>query len=285
MLGGPSTQLIELRSLTALLRTSVLGIAICDRQLRFESVNEALASMNGVPARAQIGKTPYQILGDVAARVEPAFHHVFATGKPVLNREVSGKLSTRAEVGHWVDNVYPIKDKSGKVLKVGAVVLEITKNKSIERTLHHLRWKLLQAVDSLKYMDIAPRTKEPEPQAKPLELLENCIMETRMLAELIRSAPYSPFAANGHAVSHNSAGNSLGLASAARTCDLRADRLSPREREVVQLLAEGKSNKNIAGLLQISIRTVETHRARSLLKLHLHSTADLVRYAVRNRLV
>jgi len=62
-------------------------------------------------------------------------------------------------------------------------------------------------------------------------------------------------------------------------------RLTPREREIVQLLAEGKSNKEIAGLLGISVKTAETHRANIMLKLDFHSITELVRYAVRNRII
>jgi DNA-binding NarL/FixJ family response regulator len=61
--------------------------------------------------------------------------------------------------------------------------------------------------------------------------------------------------------------------------------LTVREREVVQLIAEGNSNKKIARLLSRSIKTVETHRSASMRKLDIHTTADLVRYAVRNGLV
>lgn len=62
-------------------------------------------------------------------------------------------------------------------------------------------------------------------------------------------------------------------------------RLSIREREIVQLLAEGKSNKEIAALLNISTRTVENHRAKVMDKLKLHSFGELVRYAIRNKIV
>ena len=62
-------------------------------------------------------------------------------------------------------------------------------------------------------------------------------------------------------------------------------RLTPREREIVQLLAEGKSNKEVAGALNISVKTAETHRARIMAKLGLRSIGELVRYAVRNRMV
>lgn len=62
-------------------------------------------------------------------------------------------------------------------------------------------------------------------------------------------------------------------------------RLTPRERQIVQLLAEGKLNKEVAYILEISIDTVETHRKNILNKLKLRSAADLVRYAIRNNLI
>lgn len=61
--------------------------------------------------------------------------------------------------------------------------------------------------------------------------------------------------------------------------------LTHREREIVQLIAEGKINKVIASLLEISVKTVESHRAAAMQKLNLGSTADLVRYAVRNNMI
>ncbi len=61
--------------------------------------------------------------------------------------------------------------------------------------------------------------------------------------------------------------------------------LTPRERGVVQLVAEGHSNKQVANVLNVSIKTVETHRAAVMRKLNMSSTASLVRYAIRNRLV
>jgi DNA-binding NarL/FixJ family response regulator len=62
-------------------------------------------------------------------------------------------------------------------------------------------------------------------------------------------------------------------------------RLTPRERELVQLLAEGKSNKEAADALGISLNTVETHRKNVMSKLRLRSASDLVRYAIREKLV
>jgi DNA-binding NarL/FixJ family response regulator len=61
-------------------------------------------------------------------------------------------------------------------------------------------------------------------------------------------------------------------------------RTTPREIEIIRLLAGGKANKEIATLLGITVRTVETHRAKIMLKLGIHSLADLIHYALRNEL-
>jgi two-component system, NarL family, response regulator NreC len=63
------------------------------------------------------------------------------------------------------------------------------------------------------------------------------------------------------------------------------DLLTDREKEVLQLLAEGKSNKEVANLLNISIYTVETHRTNLMQKLNLHNTAEIVLYAVRKKII
>jgi DNA-binding NarL/FixJ family response regulator len=61
--------------------------------------------------------------------------------------------------------------------------------------------------------------------------------------------------------------------------------LTPREREIVQLLAEGKSTKEVAVVLNLSVKTAETHRSNLMRKLNLHSISELVLYAVRNNIV
>jgi len=68
-------------------------------------------------------------------------------------------------------------------------------------------------------------------------------------------------------------------------CAPEIPKLSPREREVVQLISEGKVSKEIAAILNMSLATVETHRSNILRKLRLHSIAELVLYAVRNEIV
>ena len=62
-------------------------------------------------------------------------------------------------------------------------------------------------------------------------------------------------------------------------------RLTTREREILQLLSEGKSSKEVASVLNISVKTAETHRSNLMGKLGLHNVSELVRYAVRNRII
>lgn len=69
------------------------------------------------------------------------------------------------------------------------------------------------------------------------------------------------------------------------TADLLPDPLTPREREVLQLIAEGKTTKETAQLLGVSVKTAESHRTRIMEKLDIHETASLVRYAIRRGLI
>lgn len=64
-----------------------------------------------------------------------------------------------------------------------------------------------------------------------------------------------------------------------------AVRLSPRQREIVQLLAEGNSSKDVALALGLSVKTAETHRANIMRKLDCHTVSDIVRYAIRNNII
>lgn len=65
----------------------------------------------------------------------------------------------------------------------------------------------------------------------------------------------------------------------------RPSRLSPREREIAQLLAEAKTSKEVASTLGVSVKTVDAHRANIMRKLNFHSVAELVRYAIREKLI
>lgn len=67
--------------------------------------------------------------------------------------------------------------------------------------------------------------------------------------------------------------------------ELNLPKLTPRELEIVQLLAEGKSTKEVACLLNLSVKTAETHRSNIMRKLSIHSVSELVLYAIRNNII
>jgi two-component system response regulator NreC len=67
--------------------------------------------------------------------------------------------------------------------------------------------------------------------------------------------------------------------------DFSSDGLSPREREILQLIAEGYTNKQISVILSISIKTVQTHRMNLMSKLGLHDRADLIKYAIQRKII
>ena len=75
------------------------------------------------------------------------------------------------------------------------------------------------------------------------------------------------------------------IVDASDTAKSSRSRLTPREREILQLLAEGKSNKEVAALLNISVNTAEAHRANIMLKLGFRSLPELVLYAIRNKII
>jgi formate hydrogenlyase transcriptional activator len=121
--------------LASLMSAPNVGVAICDRDYCFRGVNEALAAMNGVPAKAHFGQSIYDILGDFAAKVDTLFRYVIMSGQPVLNAHITGKLPNREEDGHWVENYFPLMNRHGQVERVCAMVIEVTEQKRLERSL------------------------------------------------------------------------------------------------------------------------------------------------------
>jgi len=106
----------------------------------------------------------------------------------------------------------------------------------------------------------------------------------RYLVDAIRSlAQHKPFFTER--ISEAILSSLVSSASQGGKQSVAADPLTIREHEILQLLAENKNNRDIAGTLGISVRTVETHRRSIMQKLNVNSIVELVHYAVRNRIV
>jgi DNA-binding CsgD family transcriptional regulator len=289
-----------LRSLTVVLNNSTVGVALYDKSLRCQALNGALAAMSGVPVTEQIGKTFPQVFGEGAQGFEAAFQGVCDAGRSLSNCEFEVQLPAKKKPGRWLVNFYPIKDESGFIRLVAILFFEITRKSSAERRLCHLLDRLItngSRVPSIGEEEFAELlTLSLELVKRSLELIKcsmtlRCnVSESRIEAGLMRLASFLTLARGQQSTLHPAwlqVGDEAGPGrerGAPQKCDRPTGGPSARERQVVVLLAEGKSNKEIAAILEISTRTVEAYRARVMAKLKLHSVAELVRYAVRNNL-
>jgi two-component system, NarL family, response regulator NreC len=153
------------------------------------------------------------------------------------------------------------------------------------------------AMPELNGIEATRRLKENTPRTKVLALSMHKdavyvreILRAGAQGYLLKDSSDADLVAAIRAVAKGEGWVSPGVANAVLT-DYRQhvtdpiDLLSSREREVLQLIAEGKTNKEIASLLNLSVYTVDAHRGRIMEKLNLHSTGELVRFAVRKGLI
>ena len=278
--------------LPALFESPVMGVAVLDAQFRFGAINEALAAMNGLPVSSHIGKKLRYVLGSSAPEVEDLVRQVVETGEPIFNRELTAKLPSRMEVGHWVETYLPIRDLENRVTQVAAFVVELTGLRNLEISLNHLIGDLLHVSAGLKtellFLATTGRASDGTAGLLPraIELIDDCTRHARSVTG--GSQRYISVDAPG--LERN---NDKGCGLAANRADTGIPgsgeqwrrMLSLREHEVLKLLADCKSNKEIASEMNISVRTAETYRARVMMKLELRSIGHLVRFAIRNNII
>ena len=121
-LSNPST----FRELFNAFGGSPIGIAICNRRLRFIAVNQGLAKINAIPCDDHPGKHVHEIVGGLAPVVETRLVKVFNTGRQLQNEELIGQLGANPNSGRWIENYFPILGGRGRVIQVGVFVLSIS---------------------------------------------------------------------------------------------------------------------------------------------------------------
>ena len=137
--------------LAAYFRSSTVGLSILDSELRYLAINDALAAMNGMRASDHLGKTAREVLGDFADVAEPKLRHTLATGEPI-HFEISAKLPHRTESGHWILHYLPIRDAKGQVNRICSVVVEVTTQRKLERSLDNVGRKLRKEMDRMQML-------------------------------------------------------------------------------------------------------------------------------------
>jgi DNA-binding CsgD family transcriptional regulator len=292
-----------LSSLSRLLRNSTIGVALFDENSHCRAFNGTLRRMIGESQKKTIGKQLHQVFPGEAPKLEIAFRRVWATGNSVSDLELTAQLPAGTDPRRWVLNFYPITDGSGLVRLVATTLCEVTKGRCVELKLSRLRDKFQSNVllqPNLLEEEFARMSVQTfELVNRSVALLKSSLSlrfynsETRLEAALVRHALHmtgnrvSDPALSGvlpHSDSGTETESSPGTPNDNDT-DPYPGRPSPRERQVLCFLADGKSNKEIGFILDISTRTVECYRARIMDKLDLHSTAALVRYAIRHHIV
>ena len=289
-----------MQSLPSLLRCSTIGVALFDRNLNCKTFNAAFRSTLGVSTRKHLGKPLKRLLPGGVSKMELAFRRVWNTGNSLSNLELSAQLPSGSESRRWLVNFYPVRDELGQVRFVATAFSEVTKGRCVELRLSRLRDKfhcdMLRDPDGLEEEFSALSERTFELVNRSVSLLRASLSlrfqstEMQLEAVLVRHAL---FMNTNHPEETIVGSDPLNIPGAASTVDpeshesakLDASSPSPREREILHHLSDGKSNKEIGAILDISTRTVEVYRARIMLKLDLHSTAALVRYAIRNKIV
>lgn len=270
--------------LPALFESPVMGVALLDGQFRFRAINGALAAMNGFPVSSHIGKKLRFVLGSAAATIEGIVRQVLDTGEPIYNLEVKAKLPTRMEVGHWVETYLPIRDVENRVTQVAAFVVELTGFKNFEMSLNHIIGNLLHVSaglnTELQFFATSGHSSDGSAGLLPraIQLIDDCIRYSRSISSLSRRYISADVPSMQSGVKLPDTSIKIGGEDWRRM-------LSGREHEVLKLLADCKSNKEIASEMKISVRTAETYRARVMMKLELPSIGHLVRFAVRNNII
>ena len=126
--------------LNAYFNASPAGMGMVDSQLRYLKVNQRLADITGLPVEEHTGKTIREIVPQLAYILEPLYQEVFATGKPLLDFELSGETDSRpGELRDWQVSYFPLMGEETRPEAVGTVVTEITEQKRAEVELNYAK--------------------------------------------------------------------------------------------------------------------------------------------------
>lgn len=126
----------RLREIEAIYATAPVGLCFVDMELRFVSVNERLAKMNGLPASDHIGRTVAEVTPGIGAVAESMLRQALSSGQPMLGVEIQEHSPLPArEPRTWICSYYPLKEADGRVRGINAVVEDISERKRIEEAL------------------------------------------------------------------------------------------------------------------------------------------------------
>ena len=245
------THLIE-----RMLATAPVGFAVLTHDLRFLFLNAALRSLASDPQRDAVGHALADVIPLIAPHVDALCREILSSGRPIENYEV--QVSAEAgKVGRWyLVSIYPVYPE-GRTIEVGLIIRDVTSYKllTVGQT---------TAVSLQEFLGVLAAAAEgsgdnhlmPESQ---LFTLKRFLAAFQQAVKLIQSLMWET--------------------------ERKRSKLTRREAQILKHIAEGKTSKEIARSLPLSLKTVAAHRSHIMEKLNMHDVASLVRYAIRHGLI
>jgi DNA-binding NarL/FixJ family response regulator len=256
---------------------SKIGAALFDSKRRVLALNNTLAEMNRKPVDAHTNKTLGQIVNEKCCEASSIIPKVFETGR-LTHTEISARLATRQDKATWSVSFIPIKDVGSRVVIVLALVVETSHQEVLADTLRTLTKNLSQVRNKVSFAFVKSQTHQgvvdPLLLARAAELVEECVQA------LTRFAPYVTEDSSETRETESTNQPMLPFTST----ESIQDELSDREKDLLRLIATGKSTKEISTILVLTEATVETYRSRLYDKLGIHNVADITRFAIRMKL-
>ena len=250
----------EKSQLLQLIAAAPVGFALLDHNLRFVRINAALKVIDGHSANEHIGQTLREVLPEQASALEPLCREVLQNQTPILNVQISGvALNGRATARVCLASLYAVRF-DGKMLNLGLIIRDVSSYKL--ETIGHFSSLMTEDFNTVLAaisgnFDVR---LDSLPQGHPAFTgLKRALQSNEKSAQLIRQL----------------------LTLAGRGGPL----LTAREQQILQLLSDGKSSKQIAKVLRISFKTVAAHRSTIMKKLDAHEAATLIRNAIRKGLI
>ena len=263
-----------------------VGLAVFDTEARVVMSNPTFASMIADASPPALnGKTIRQIMGDAGEDLELAIKQFCEAGRIDPRVEVSRRSSQNREVSHWDFNLIPSCNDTAGPVQVIAIAVETNHEKKVEAYLLHLMADMNWIRDQMAKdrPSLEDRREMLVPLGERIGLLDALSREVQRVSTLLRCGP---------TVRPNGTVTDSQLTAANHRDHRRSQNLtkfepplSPREQEVLKLIASDKVSKEIGSMLGITAKSVDTVKSRIMLKLHVHSTTALVIYAIRNHLV
>ena len=180
----------DLTDLELMFQSAPIGMCCLDTDLRYLRINAVLAAINGRPVSEHIGRTLREVLPEIAPTLEPAFHEVLESGKPMLNVEVQGRVPSEPAIErYWICNYYPLVSPEGAVRGIATTVQEITERTVRDQAQHELLRAISQAHSGF-ILGEDPRTLFDGLLRELLSLTES---EYGFIGEILRTPAGDPY--------------------------------------------------------------------------------------------